>query len=323
MRRECCSKARALERLRKHCGGSRPHRLRYWTSTVLGAPPPSHTPCDGANSSNANAIGLGCPGETQVNVTTSGAAGAFGTRTSFGNTGAFPPREGARYLVIGSGLFSQLSMINACSADLGAFDPNALPAPMESQGVGAQDCAQNPNLVGTGDCSNSIQGALTSTVKDYTELRFTATVPANVTSFSYELAFLSTEYPDYYLSQYNDMYIGWLESEEWTGNVSFDSQDRPVALDSDFLEYRDANAANDPVCVNNNCSAPQLHGTCMQGHAGTRWLRTTASVAPGETITMIFAVFDVGDSVLDSYAFLDNFRWGCDGGGAPSTVEVQ
>ncbi|HLT39947.1 MAG TPA: hypothetical protein VK034_26885, partial [Enhygromyxa sp.] len=107
----------------------------------------------------------------------------------------------------------------------------------------------------------------------------------------------------------------------WTGNVSYDEQHRPVSLNSSFLEYRDGNANNDPVCQN-GCTAPELHGTCMQGHAGTAWLRTTAAVVPGETITVVFAVFDVGDSVLDSFVFLDNFRWGCDGGGAPSTVSL-
>jgi hypothetical protein len=57
----------------------------------------------------------------------------------------------------------------------------------------------------------------------------------------------------------------------------------------------------------------------MKQHAGTHWLTTTAGVAPGEHITVVFAIFDLSDSILDSYAFIDNFQWGCDPTGMPST----
>jgi hypothetical protein len=33
----------------------------------------------------------------------------------------------------------------------------------------------------------------------------------------------------------------------------------------------------------------------------------------------VFAIFDLSDSILDSYVFLDDFRWGCEGGGMPKT----
>jgi hypothetical protein len=72
-----------------------------------------------------------------------------------------------------------------------------------------------------------------------------------------------------------------------------------------------------------NCSAPELHGTCMQGHAGTKWLTTSAGVVPGETITIVLAIFDMSDSILDSYAFVDNFQWGCEGDQPPSTVPIE
>ena len=34
---------------------------------------------------------------------------------------------------------------------------------------------------------------------------------------------------------------------------------------------------------------------------------------------MVFAIFDLSDSILDSYAFIDNFQWGCDPTGTPQT----
>jgi hypothetical protein len=285
---------------------------------------PPHTACDAAaNTPIVQALGLNCPGDYQVSFSTNGSAAAIGTRSSFGNSGAFPPQEGSKYVVIGSGRVDELDSggLGACSSDLGAYDPGTLPAPMVGSDVGAQTCAENPALVGMGDCSNTIEGQLAGSVNDYTELRITATVPNTVNSFSYSLAYFSYEYPDYYLSQFNDMYIGWLESEVWTGNISFDEQGAPISLNAGFLDYRDANPINDPECQG-NCSAPEIHGTCMEGHAGTKWLTTTAGVKPGEDITIVLAIFDMSDSILDSYAFIDNFQWGCEGDQPPSTVPI-
>ena len=45
-------------------------------------------------------------------------------------------------------------------------------------------------------------------------------------------------------------------------------------------------------------------------------------VTPGEHITVVFAIFDLSDSILDSYVFIDNFEWGCDGTDHPNTVPV-
>jgi hypothetical protein len=286
---------------------------------------PEHTPCDSpANTPIVQALGLNCPGDAPVTFATSGAAAGIGTLTSFGNTGAFPPQEGSQFVVIGSGRVDELgdNSLLACSGDLGAYDPGTLPAPMVGSDVGAQTCAEDPNLIGMGDCSNTIEAQLAGSVNDYTELRITATVPNGVNSFSYDLAYFSFEYPDYYLSVYNDMYIGWLESEVWTGNVSFDEMGAPISLNAGFLDYRDANPANDPDCQG-SCSAPELHGTCMEGHAGTKWLTTTAGVKPGETITLVLSIFDMSDSILDSYAFIDNFQWGCDGEFPPSTTPIE
>jgi hypothetical protein len=174
------------------------------------------------------------------------------------------------------------------------------------QDVGG-DCTANPALVGTGDCSNTIEGQFSQGVSanDYVEMRFTVQVPPDVVSFSYDFAFSSTEYPWYYGSEYNDMYIGWLESELWTGNVSFDAAGNPISLNAGFLEYTDNDA--------------ELSGTCMRQHAATGWLTTTAGVTGGENITVVFAIFDLSDSILDSYAFIDNFEWGCVPTGGPST----
>ena len=283
---------------------------------------PDHVACDNGTQNLFLAMGLNCPGELQVNATTFGNVGAMGVRSNFGQAGIFNAREGSQFAVLGSGLVSDLNIptppgdsnlgpTNCNDELLGNNDVGNPMPPIKVQQVGG-DCTMNPALIGTGDCSNTLQDQFNAggAAYDYAELRFTLQVPPDVTSFSYDFAFFSVEYPDYYQSQYNDMYIGWLESEQWTGNISFDAQGHPISLNAGFLEFKD-DGGNSPVFA----------GTCMRQHAGTNWLQTTAGVTPGETITVVFAIFDLADAQLDSYAFLDNFKWGCEPtGDKPSTM---
>ncbi|MCH9682075.1 MAG: choice-of-anchor L domain-containing protein [Deltaproteobacteria bacterium] len=286
--------------------------------------PSDHVPCDeGANDMIA-ALGLNCPGDAQVEVTTFGNPAAMSVRTGFGGTGQWDPREGSAFAVLGSGFTTDLDLETPaldldvdpthCNDDLGAeYDMGAtLPAPIQTTDVGG-DCAADNSLLGMGDCSNTIQGQFSQggAANDYTELRIVAEVPANNNSLSYDFAFFSTEYPWYYNTPFNDMYIGWLESESWTGNISFDNQGNPISLNAGFLDFTDDGGG-----------LPEFAGTCMSRHAGTTWLNSTAPVSPGETITLVLAVFDLSDSALDSYVFLDNFGWGCDGTDTPTTNPV-
>ncbi len=282
---------------------------------------PDHVACDNGVTDPFKAMGLNCPGEPQVNAVAAGDGGAIGVRSNFGLGGVFNAREGSQSAVIGSGLVADLNFVTPqgdddggpthCNDILGGSpDPGPnLPAPIKINRAGG-DCTMGQG-VGSGDCSGTIQGQFDQggNAYDYTELRFTLQVPPDVTSFSYDFAFFSVEYPYYFGSPFNDMYIGWLESEKWTGNISFDQNGNPISLNAGFLEFKDDNG-----------NTPALAGTCMRQHAGTNWLTTTAGVTPGETITVVFAIFDLSDPILDSYAFIDNFKWGCEPTGKPQTM---
>ena len=292
----------------------------------------THVPCDAETEDPFAAMGVNCPGELQLDTSSIGATGPYdyfgigvdtpsgsiGTRSSFGGTDTFDPREGQSYAVIGSGFVSSLSlepipaelegMFQACNSDLGyEFDPPTPPDPIDYPAI---DCEADPTLVGTGDCSGTLQAQFEQIAGyfDWTQLEIGGVVPGGATSLSFDFAFFTYEYPEYFGSQFNDMFVGWLESESWTGNVAFDGNGKPITLNVGFLDIKDA-----------NYDAPEFAGTCMQGHAGTNWLTTSVGMTPGEDFRLAFAIFDSSDSALDSYAFIDNVSWGCEDVGGPTT----
>lgn len=105
---------------------------------------------------------------------------------------------------------------------------------------------------------------------------------------------------------FNDLFIAWLESEAWTGNISFDEMGNPISLNAGFLDFK---------------AAPELGGTALHDHAATRWLRTKVGVRPGERIRLSLLMIDLADDYLDSTVLLDDFRWECTGGDPDTTPE--
>jgi hypothetical protein len=279
--------------------------------TNCGAPAP--VTCDGDDDDPIHALGLYCPGGPQVDAQVNGSNQAFlvyeGPLGS-SNPAEYPPREGTKFLIMATGIATQLDVAGTfTSTDLGGNDPiNNLPAPLTMNRVSATEtCARNPGLVGTGECSNTMQSQWSqgSGARDYAEVRINVDVPTATYGFSYDFAFFSEEYPVWFGTQYNDMYCAWLESEQWTGNISFDEMGNPISLNAGFLD--------------NLPGSPALAGTAMDQNAGTKWLTTTAGVNPGEHIEVVFAVWDLSDGIWDTYLILDNWLWDCVGG-PPQTI---
>lgn len=282
-----------------------------------------HTPCDELGGDPLQAIGLNCPGELAVTGGFDGHASGLKVIGKWGEADTFTPREGQGFLVISTGDLAEMNDVPVDAGDVAyhcnswfepgdGMDTTKFPAPIAEQPVQG-DCLVDPALVGTGDCSKSIQPQFDQSgfKYDYQELRFTAVVPAGAESLSFDLAFLTKEYPIWKDRPYNDMFIGWIESEKWTGNVSFDMQGNALSLNAAFLELFDD--AGD---------RPEFAGTCMRYSAGTRWLTTTADVVPGETIELVLAIFDLDDVNWDSFVFVDNVRWNCSDTPGPITEPI-
>ncbi len=268
--------------------------------------PPPHEPCDGDGNSLVLALGLSCPGEPDAG---SSQFGSVAGRTTRDVIGGFTAREGERFAVLGSGLAAELTMEQPdgdlpnqptyCSDDQGgAFDVGTLPAPLTS--IPASGSCEDPEVVAEmADCSGSLEDEIVAQIEDYSSLTIDVTVPENMRSFSFDFAFSSIEYPSFTGMAFNDLFVAWLVSESWTGNISYDGADA-ISVNSSLLVVTDEDATE-----------PMFTGTCLRGHASTGWLTTTAPATAGDEITVVFAVFDQSDSSFDSFAFIDAFRWSC------------
>jgi hypothetical protein len=282
-----------------------------------------HTPCDAGSGDPFALMGLGCPGETSIVGTIDAHPDGMGIRSSFGATSSFDAREGSAYFVLSTGHVAELDdeptspgdQIYHCNK---WFEPGdgmnttTFPPPIVAQDVGG-DCLVDPSLIGSGDCSSTIEQQFQQAgfKYDYQEVRVSMTVPADAHALAFDVAYFTTEWPVFAGQSYNDMFIAWLDASSWTGNISFDDGGHALSLNAAFFDYEDV-AGN----------LPEFAGTCMRYGAGTPWLTSTAEVVPGDTIELVFAIFDLNDVNLDSFVFLDNFRWLCEGSGGPSTVPV-
>ncbi len=152
------------------------------------------------------------------------------------------------------------------------------------------------------------------------ELRLRA--PANATGFRFNANFYTYEYPNYICDEYNDYFAVFRQDEAsgaWS-NIMFDRDDNAVSVNSSLLEVCRAGTHGGKTFA---CTqgTEALAGTGFEGDAlcgsdeeypsgaATGWLRTIASVRGGEVFTLRFAIWDAGDSTLDSLALIDAFEW--------------
>lgn len=297
--------------------------------------------CDADTTDPWRSIGLSCAGGVPVDVSYTGRAEQLYVHP--GPLGPFEPRQGARFLVLSTGIAQDIVAVpgtvsceigdpSSCpSSDLQgpSYSADDLPAPIDVFPVDEQDaantCNADPELVGGGDCSNTIWDQWKQACGenpdlgiecdpgldvafDYAAARIDVALPKNITSISFDVAYATAEFPNFAGQGFNDMFVAWLESETWTGNISFDEQGNALSLEASFLDF----TGDDP----------ELEGFGLEGHAATKWLRTTTSVEPGESLTLVFALFDVQDPLVDSYVLLDNVQFGCEEGVPPTTKPI-
>ncbi len=136
-------------------------------------------------------------------------------------------------------------------------------------------------------------------------------VPTNAKSFRFAFDFYTYEFPYFVCTDYNDFFVALQDPPSpnaQSGNISFDSQGNPVSVNNGFLEVCDPQEAGGKLfpCTH---GTKELDGTGFSESAATGWLETQSPVEPGSIVTLRFAVWDMGDPILDSSVLIDGFEF--------------
>lgn len=178
-------------------------------------------------------------------------------------------------------------------------------------------------------CGDSLEpndeGSLDS-IYDAIALELVIRVPTNATSFGFDLDFYTYEYPDFPCSATNDAFAAFLLSAA-NGlapgrNIAADADGNPIGINSAFLEVCEPSdyygtRGGAPFVRSFTCplGTSELDESGFAGEldglakGATSWLRTRASVSPGEEITLRLAIWDAGEEWYDSTVLLDHFEW--------------
>ena len=165
------------------------------------------------------------------------------------------------------------------------------------------------------DHSCILEGLDTSEEQDLVQLALTLNVPANSSSVSFDWKFYSEEFPEFVGSAFDDAFLVESGSSNYVlsganitapNNVAFDQNNQLISVNMSGL-----------LAV----TAGEASGTTYD--AATPKLTTVAPVAPdATTITLIFSVFDMGDSIYDTAVLLDNVKFDASPIAAPSTKKT-
>lgn len=237
-----------------------------------------------------------------------------------------PALQGSKLLAISSGHARIPGQPDACGTESCSFGAGT-PPPGFPQDV--------PNCAGD------------SAINDDVGLELRLKAPANATGFRYRFRFYTFEFPEYVCTTFNDQYVALVEPAppgSINGNISFDSATNPVSVNIAFFdacascdgwgdicsfeEFTDPSVTCPPVpspCCPDGAGALQGTGFdswTASGAGGTSWLETRAPIAGGQEFTIRFAIWDTGDTALDSTAVLDDFQWLGEPGVDTGTGEV-
>lgn len=167
--------------------------------------------------------------------------------------------------------------------------------------TGDANLADDPNTSTSSGADLGGPNIRGNTDYDVSILKVDLNVQPTANCLSFDFKFLSEEYPEWVGSQFNDAFIAELDSSTWTTSGSTISAPNNIAFDS----------AGNVVSVNavglGGFSAANATGTTYDG--ATKELSAAKQVTPGAH-SLYLSIFDQGDRVLDSAAFVDNLRVG-------------
>ncbi|MBK9757743.1 MAG: choice-of-anchor L domain-containing protein [Nannocystis sp.] len=255
-------------------------------------------------------------------------AAAKSIRPKFG-TGGIVPQQNNSLAVFSTGNAAAVADLNPPYADFQTGKDNAAnsAAPADWLGLNGNVFPNAPGCpaAGSNQAYNSVM------------LKIRVRVPTNAKSFNVQMYFMSSEWPEWTCTPYNDMFVTLLDS---TGV-------NPKILDKNIAVYTLNNQIY-PVGVNLVKAAPGLFTQCKNGTygcagvnggnyngclgtgqltgtgmdileggcgannttgGGTNWLKMAGNVTGGETMEIRFVIWDTSDGIYDSLVLLDDWVW--------------
>lgn len=247
-------------------------------------------------------------------------------------------RKGADLVALSTGVLGGNDPRNPAN---GAINGSSVQDPCTAVPITAADCKSLT--------SGTSGGSLTLSANDYAELKLTVKVPSNANAMMVDFSFFSTEFNEFWKSNYNDGFFVLVTSQKLKGiNVAKDAKGLGITVNSGYFQLcpkTPGPAGLDPGKLGGlaNCvgaptdpagaifgslngtgfsgdllSPPTTDDTAMGVSDGTKkyiyggasgWLTSKFGVTPGEQLVIRFVLFDTGDGILDSAVLLDNIRW--------------
>ena len=139
---------------------------------------------------------------------------------------------------------------------------------------------------------------------DCAELTLSFQVPADAQTMAFDFNFLSTEYPEFVGSSYNDMFHVAMSSPSHSfPNLVFDGNGSPIDINNVFFVQPCGQLTGTGYDIYRQLAPSE----CDAGATGL--LTTFSPVASGETVTLTFSIWDQHDAWLDSGVMIDNLRF--------------
>ncbi len=142
------------------------------------------------------------------------------------------------------------------------------------------------------------------------------TVPGNVSCLLVDYKFFSEEFPEFVNAGFNDAFVAELDTTDWTLGSDPKTGQAQLIAPNDFAAGYGDQVSVDTVGPTAVSEADAQPGTTYD--AGTPLLTAKVPITAGQH-TVYFSVYDAGDSIYDSAAFIDNLRFNTEG---PQTCQA-